>query len=597
MTGHGFGHGFGLRVGGSSFSPLDLAPLYWLKPESIPNPNLLAVTDDLESANWTENGTMTTTGGQTDPLGGSTAFALTGTVTSNYLFQNAAAFQAGKQKSAQLWMKRGPGHNGTAFCRLFINDGIANRTIYNAVPPAEWTLISANQALDASATQAQYRIYPDSSTGSQTLLVWHPQLELGSTVTPYQENTGSAAGVVTSWVDSSGNGNNFSGGSDVNDPIVQAEILDGYSAMSNDGVDDELTRNALNISQPFSVFYVLVENGTEAGFWGPTNGMWLQTATAAYITGGTTLSYPTRISGNLPRMFFGSFDGDESSVEGFNWDGSGSSVSNSGPAGAGGITANRVSWVSTPGPDMYTVEVLVYDDRLSTVERNKVKNYFDIKYPSLGIGQSNPVFSPAELDDMILWLDPNDLSAYDDDDPITSWLDSSGNGNHASQAGGPKALTNALDGYTAADFLAADTAALAITNDPSLTGQFEVWMVVECTSIASGWLTGSLRHLSDDWWLNGNQLTGPDQSPTSAPLLFRFWRDASNNLFAERSGVDVTATDTDALAVSLTRIGKDLGSNYYTGQLVEFMAFDSRLNDADATDMYAYFAAKFPSLP
>ena len=248
-----------LAVGSREWALVDLGDdlKLWLRPDELVNPNRLLQTEDLENAAWT-NTTVTVLSGQTDKDGGSAAFKLTPAATGSNLIQSAQGFHVSADDAASLWWKRATGHDGTSKATVRIDDGVGTTDI-NVVPPATWTRITTlTRTLDGSATKSALAIFPDSDSGTEAILVQWPQLESGTAATTYVANTTTAGGIIASWADQSGNGNDATEATQAEMPLVLADALDGYAGAVFDGVDDLLTLGtAITTTSGLEVWFVL----------------------------------------------------------------------------------------------------------------------------------------------------------------------------------------------------------------------------------------------------------------------------------------------------------------------------------------------------
>lgn len=83
----------------------------------------------------------------------------------------------------------------------------------------------------------------------------------------------------------------------------------------------------------------------------------------------------------------------------------------------------------------HVAEVLVYRHTLGDAERRAVGLYLSEKY---GIEQPQiqlPGDPPTVTEGLAVWLDAGGLSGLEDGDPVTEWVDSSGNGHHLDRTG------------------------------------------------------------------------------------------------------------------------------------------------------------------
>ena len=387
---YGYGLGLGVWRGGSSvWTPAALGSSLklWLKPESLDNPNQMIQTSALDNAAWVQAGaTLTRTGGQTDPLGGTDAWLFAPGAAGVGVFQDTATWQPGEDSVVSVYAKRGPGHNGTSQARVWFLDSGGN-TLLNFVPAATWTRHAVTRTISAGSTLSRLAFYPDLTTNSQLVYFAFPQMEVGTVATTYHANGPTAGGIVAQWDDSSGSANHVTDGTQASMPLVQLDVLNGFSGAKYDGVDDRLTKTPAAFIQPFERWVVFVEatGGSQQGYFGSTPAANLQTTTAYYITAGTPMVMTGRTAGAHPRLTRSLFNGASSRGEGWNWDGSGSHVSEVGNAGADNMLEIRAGYTSGAGPDFWYVEDILIQGALSADDRLNMISYMAARYPDLGI--------------------------------------------------------------------------------------------------------------------------------------------------------------------------------------------------------------------
>jgi len=241
MPGYGYGYGYSLYPGGGQWLPTAFGSdlKLWLRPEELNNPNRLLQTEDLTDAAWAKSNT-TVASGQPDPEGGNTAFKLTATGF-GWVIQEAQGFQPGTNDVCSFWWKRGPGHDGTSKARPRLHDGVGFIADELIVPPADWTRYEMTGTLSAGATKSTMYLHPDNDAPpDQSLLIWHPQLESGTSATAHKANAATAGGIVALHEDQSPSGNDATQAVQANMALVLAAALDGYSAALNDGLTDDL---------------------------------------------------------------------------------------------------------------------------------------------------------------------------------------------------------------------------------------------------------------------------------------------------------------------------------------------------------------------
>ena len=249
----------------SAFTPAWLdETIAWLRPEDLDNPNRLIYTEDYTQSAWVGSFSPTLSHDRVDKDGGTAAVSITATSANSRLYQDATGFQSASEDSFSVWVKAGPGHNGTSLAKVRIYDGVSF-TDDNFVPSASWERRSVTRTLDVGSAQCRCEIHPDQTTGSQEILVCFPQVESGSSPSAYVANSSTAGGIVSTWGD-------FTQGSQASMPLVVANALDGNSAALFDGVDDFMyyltsgTGDDYEIVGSFEIHYVLRENAPAVNY-------------------------------------------------------------------------------------------------------------------------------------------------------------------------------------------------------------------------------------------------------------------------------------------------------------------------------------------
>jgi hypothetical protein len=359
----------------------------WLRPEELVNPNRLLQTEDFEDAAWIN--AMTVTSGHPDPFGGNTAFLITSNATNSGMYQNAVGVQFNLDDAASLWLKRGPSHNGTSQASLRIyNESLTAKT---DVPPVEWARWEATRTSDGDATYSRWRFFPDTTTGSQSIYIWHPQLESGITASPYKANAATAGGIIASWPDQSGYDTDANQSNQAKMLLVLANALDGYSAVLGDGVDDSLISNpSPQITQPNERWVVARTVGSSGIIAGGRVGANRQRIGPAG-TDDVDMDGGTAARASTDNLFtFGDFHlvralwkgaSSELWVDGVQTDMSADPGTDpvdgvavlAGETGGGNYCAGAV------------VEIVDVNAELTGVPLSNLLSYFQVKFPSLGI--------------------------------------------------------------------------------------------------------------------------------------------------------------------------------------------------------------------
>jgi hypothetical protein len=382
----GLGLGLPFAGGAPGWLPKELGAglKLWVRPEELNNPNQLKNTTTLGTG-WNSQNEIVTPG-QEDPFGGTDAVLVENDGATTIFWQAVSTVQPGASLQPSVWVKKGPGHGGTDRFALRRNDGTGVVTVEYHVPTSEWVRIGldGDWVVDSEATAVTFYLYCDVD-GTDPVYVYGPQLESGIAVSPYRANAATVGGIIASWPDQSGNGNHPVETTQSEMCLVQANVLDGYAGMLNDGVDDKLVSPA-DVTQPHEVWIVVTEVGTDTGgFYGPNASIQFQTTTQTLVGAGSNIAFAARTAGAHPRMIHVYYNGASSTMEMYNVDGAGSSDSKAGDLGASGITNIRLGWVSGGGWNGFIHEVVSHDGTVSAVNRAKMLAYLDVKYPSLGI--------------------------------------------------------------------------------------------------------------------------------------------------------------------------------------------------------------------
>lgn len=425
--GYGFGFGWSLRPPGGGgiaiIDPNDLNALFWVRPEELDNPNRLLQTGDLTDAAWTETN-VTVTGGQSDPDGGSGAVLVTPTGGAYpSLNQLAQGFQPGSDDYASVYWKRGPNHDGITTCKIRIHDNVANSN-YDAVPPTSWERVGVAHTLDASAIKSHLYMSPHfhvSPDTNQDFYLYHPQLEAGTSASAYVENGATAGGLVATWADQSTNGNDATQGTQASMPLVEAEVLDGWSGALFDGVDDDLgLDSAIDFSGAME-YWAVVQRPTSAAATVFIGGGSAQDY--IYTDGSNRIIFKTDqgalvISGNdvfsddTPFLLRVRRDVSHNLVCEINGTGVTSGVANK----DGTFSAAFIGGTGVGLPwDGHILEAILMGEILTYAEHRNLLLYIDDKYPSLGVTLPPPLEDPETLGNVVLLLD--ETSTYTESTP------------------------------------------------------------------------------------------------------------------------------------------------------------------------------------
>ncbi len=221
----------------------------------------------------------------------------------------------------------------------------------------------------------------------------------------------------------------------------------------------------------------------------------------------------------------------------------------------------------------------------------------------LGVTHTGGVFTPLKLPGLELWLDASQIVGLNDGDPVATWSDLSGNGNHATQATGSKrplwktAIVNGRavvrpDGVD--DYLATASAS------PTLAQPGTVYIVGALA--AGGYLIDSVgggrNAITDQSGLAslfaGN---GPIQSSQAVGTTIRIWTATFNGATSilRVNGVQKLSGDAGSQSqngfVICARTGGTLGFN--AGDVCEYIVSSLLHSASDMQRTERYLGAKY----
>jgi hypothetical protein len=248
---------------------------------------------------------------------------------------------------------------------------------------------------------------------------------------------------VTTWSDDTANANDATQNTADSKPLYKTGIINGKPVLRLDGTDDLMTvadHDSLDLTGDHTIFAVLKTADTQGkllihfasvepytgwglavddiggngkfGYWSSAKGAWFDDTT------GTTLSdnvphllVARRTSGTVQLYVDGKTEGAEGGH------------GNAAPGSDLGIGRE-------PGGSDYLsgdiAEIIIYDSSLIDASRAFVERYLERQY--------DIDVTPRHISGLKLWLRANSLTGLNDNDPVTTWTDSSGNANNCTQS-------------------------------------------------------------------------------------------------------------------------------------------------------------------
>lgn len=236
-------------------------------------------------------------------------------------------------------------------------------------------------------------------------------------------------------------------------------------------------------------------------------------------------------------------------------------------------------------------------------------------------------FSPADISGLKLWLKADAITGLNDGDPVTTWNDSSGQGNNATQATAakkPTYQTNELNGKPIVrfdgtdDFLATASNFLGAGNPPTT-----IFIAGKITTLTSGpaWINiganpraanldeyrtmvesdGSIYQsniVNDRATANGTITTGVWNIITYRIAAGAF--SSSNPEFykngTSQASTEGTGVSTPNLGTGATHIGANneaVPGQFLDGDLTEIIVYDSALSTANRQSVENYLNGRY----
>jgi hypothetical protein len=220
-------------------------------------------------------------------------------------------------------------------------------------------------------------------------------------------------------------------------------------------------------------------------------------------------------------------------------------------------------------------------------------------------GAAGVVFSPDDIAGLVGWWKADSLS-LSDNDAITTWPDSSGNGNTFAGAIGPTYKTAIQNGLPVARFDGVDD---VLNQTPIAWTNLTVFIVVKVPADPAAvqedtglWQmsTGSSTHypFTDGVVYDGagsdTRKTVGDLTPSLAAFRLYEVRSTSGEWTAWLDGSQVFTTGTNTVATPTDmRLGENGLGNQFEGDIGEMLVYDAALSDTDREAVETYLADKW----
>lgn len=220
------------------------------------------------------------------------------------------------------------------------------------------------------------------------------------------------------------------------------------------------------------------------------------------------------------------------------------------------------------------------------------------------IGSSFPVhvFSPMDIPGLRLWLKADSL-VLNNNDPVSTWADSSGNGNDATQATGinqPLYITNVVNGNPIVRFDGSND----YMDTPALTCARPNTVII-CASQTSKTTTGTFHdtytgarqysRLTTSGFFDSNTTDSTDHS--GAFHVFSAWRDSGTTvtIYVDQSqtGTGTPGGGWDGTSGAIIGTFGVGGGDQLNGDIAEVICYNSALSSADRLSVEGYLKTKY----
>jgi hypothetical protein len=257
----------------------------------------------------------------------------------------------------------------------------------------EWTKYTQTFDLASDADVASFRTYSDITTGTQLVYWAFPQLESGIADSSYRPNGATAGGIIASWENKNGSGNNVTQGTQAKMPLVLADALDGYAGALWDGVDDTMVLDS-TVAHAGATEHWAVLKSTDltsiqiliSGDNTPIYPMSFD-ATTGYsrfrTSDGSSVLDATGITVDTPILVRVKRDASSNLTVEYN----GVDVTDGTPSNSGVMNLDTIGSRSSGSLVFSGIlsEIVSVDGALSALNKSFLLGYFASKYPSLGI--------------------------------------------------------------------------------------------------------------------------------------------------------------------------------------------------------------------
>jgi hypothetical protein len=215
-------------------------------------------------------------------------------------------------------------------------------------------------------------------------------------------------------------------------------------------------------------------------------------------------------------------------------------------------------------------------------------------------------FDPSSIAGLLAWYKADSLS-LNDGDPVSTWTDSSGSGNDATEASGARPLyqTNELNGLPVVQFDGVDDQ--MVSSLSMATKPFTAFAVVKfATFVNEATILGPNASGGLQWRGNSDQRQGLLKSVTaeigssgtqlSVDTFYRLAATYSSGgayTFYLNGTADGTGTNNQTFSATTLQLARNITGEDLTGQIAEILFYDSVLGTTDRQAVEVYLTDKW----
>jgi hypothetical protein len=425
---------------------------------------------------------------------------------------------------------------------------------------------------------------------------------------------------VTAWSDKSGNGNNATTATGTLTRSSNSIVFTGSQAMTT----------PLNSAMTTQTIFVVASADTSSymdilGVAGTSIDNGLQVIISnnyrQFVTrfGGTSVMTGGTVTQNTPFLYGVTYISGGNSFIYLNGSQTGSNTTAAAISGTGTVMlgAYRINSITDEFYNGRMNEVLVYNQVLSTSQRQRIEGYLAEKWGLRGsLGGLNhpsrfgpPVILPTQISGCALWLDAADTTTVTlSGSNVTAWNDKSGNGRHATQA--TLARSPTYVGSNTLRFVGASSNFMSLPNGtvPFSNNPYSVFFVTTIQASGTGvfLFSGNNSSNSDNgffyengainnYWQFADTVT-PSVYSVGTRFLFSINYTQNVNRIAVVNGTISTTTPSSnhAGVTSNNYIGAEVLRGYYsTIDYNELLIFSNELTTAQRQQVEGYLAWKW----